>query len=350
MHEQSKLNVKALNVVIILMAIILVGWLLIIGRTLLIPLILALVIWYLLDTLAKGVQSFKLGRFGISYPVALGIAFLVMIAAIIWVINMVSANAVELAAQAEEYEENIKTKLQGLIAMISPHFDFGLDELTDLLSPQKLVTWTTGLVSSLASNLTLIIIYLLFLFIEQSVFEKKFSALFSDPDKLEKAHQIRTEIITKIRVYLSVKTLVSVMTGVLSAGLLSLIGVDFAVFWGFIIFLLNYIPTIGSLLGVVFPAILSLVQFDSSWQFFVVVAVLGSAQFSIGNILEPRLMGSSLNLSGLVIMLGLAIWGGIWGITGMILSVPITVVIMIICAQFPASRPIAVLLSGKGAV
>ena len=350
MHGQNKLNIKALNIVIFLMAIILVGWLLIIGRDLLIPLILALIVWYLLDTLAKGLQSFRLGNFGVSYPIALGCAFLVMIAAIILVINMVAANAVELAAQADDYEENIKTKLQGLIAMISPHFDFGLEQLSDLLSPQKLVSWTTGVISSLASSLTLIIIYLLFLFLEQSVFEKKFSALFGDDEKLKKAHEIRTEIMTKIRVYLSVKTLVSVMTGLLSWGLLAWIGVDFAVFWGFIIFLLNYIPTIGSLLGVVFPAILSLVQFDSSWQFFVVVAVLGSAQFSIGNILEPRLMGSSLNLSGLVIMLALAIWGGIWGITGMILSVPITVVIMIICAQFPASRPFAVLLSGKGAV
>ena len=350
MHGQNKLNIKALNIVIFLMAIILVGWLLIIGRDLLIPLILALIIWYLLDTLAKGLQSFRLGNFGVSYPIALGCAFLVMIAAIILVINMVAANAVELAVQADDYEENIKTKLQGLIAMISPHFDFGLEQLSELLSPQKLVSWTTGVISSLASSLTLIIIYLLFLFLEQSVFEKKFSALFGDDEKLKKAHEIRTEIMTKIRVYLSVKTLVSVMTGLLSWGLLAWIGVDFAVFWGFIIFLLNYIPTIGSLLGVVFPAILSLVQFDSSWQFFVVVAVLGSAQFSIGNILEPRLMGSSLNLSGLVIMLALAIWGGIWGITGMILSVPITVVIMIICAQFPASRPFAVLLSGKGAV
>ena len=350
MHGQNKLNIKALNIVIFLMAIILVGWLLIIGRDLLIPLILALIVWYLLDTLAKGLQSFRLGNFGVSYPIALGCAFLVMIAAIILVINMVAANAVELAAQADDYEENIKTKLQGLIAMISPHFDFGLEQLSELLSPQKLVSWTTGVISSLASSLTLIIIYLLFLFLEQSVFEKKFSALFGDDEKLKKAHEIRTEIMTKIRVYLSVKTLVSVMTGLLSWGLLAWIGVDFAVFWGFIIFLLNYIPTIGSLLGVVFPAILSLVQFDSSWQFFVVVAVLGSAQFSIGNILEPRLMGSSLNLSGLVIMLALAIWGGIWGITGMILSVPITVVIMIICAQFPASRPFAVLLSGKGAV
>jgi predicted PurR-regulated permease PerM len=233
---------------------------------------------------------------------------------------------------------------------VAPNSDFSLDKLNDLFNLQKLVGWTTSVISSVTSTLMLIIIYLLFLFAEQSVFDRKFAALFSSPERLSKAQAVRSEVMKKIRIYLSVKTFVSVLTGVLSAMLLALIGVDYAVFWGFIIFLLNYIPTIGSMLGVVFPAVLSLVQFDTSWQFFAVVILLGGLQFAVGNILEPRLMGSSLNLSGLVIMLALAIWGAIWGITGMILSVPIMVVILIICAQFPASRPIAVLLSSKGEV
>lgn len=350
MQAKHNLNTRAMNTVVLLIAIIAVGWLLVIGRDLLIPLVLALIIWYLLDTLANRIQQLKFGNHSLPYPVALSGAFMLMVFALLLVINMVAENATELTTQIDDYEENIKVKLKGLITMVSPYFDFGFDQVSDLLSPQKLVSWTTTLLSSLTSNLALIIIYLLFLFVEQSVFEKKFSAFFSNPEQLKKAQSIRQEVMTQIRIYLSVKTLVSVMTGVLSAGLLAIIGVDFAIFWGFIIFLLNFIPTIGSLLGVIFPAILSLVQFDTSWQFFVVIIVLGGLQFSIGNILEPRLMGSSLNLSGLVIMLALAIWGGIWGITGMILSVPLTVVIMIICSQFPTTRPIAVLLSGKGSV
>jgi predicted PurR-regulated permease PerM len=291
-----------------------------------------------------------LGSFSISYPIALGGAFLVMIALILLVVNMVAENAAELATQVEVYQQNINAKLQGLIATVAPNSDFSLDKLNDLFNLQKLVGWTTSVISSVTSTLMLIIIYLLFLFAEQSVFDRKFAALFSSPERLSKAQAVRSEVMKKIRIYLSVKTFVSVLTGVLSAMLLALIGVDYAVFWGFIIFLLNYIPTIGSMLGVVFPAVLSLVQFDTSWQFFAVVILLGGLQFAVGNILEPRLMGSSLNLSGLVIMLALAIWGAIWGITGMILSVPIMVVILIICAQFPASRPIAVLLSSKGEV
>lgn len=344
------LNVSALNAVIFLMAIMMIGWLLIIGRSLLIPLILALIIWYLLDTIARFLKSPPLGNFSIPYPIALGGAFLVMMVAIFLVANMVAENAAELATQVEVYQKNINTKLQSLMAAVAPSSEFRLDKLHDLFNLQKLVGWTTTLISSVTSTLMLIIIYLLFLFAEQAVFDKKFAALFSHPEKFSKAQAVRNEVMSRIRTYLSVKTFVSVLTGVLSALLLTLIGVDYAVFWGFIIFLLNYIPTIGSLLGVMFPAVLSLVQFNTSWQFFAVIILLGGLQFAIGNILEPRLMGKSLNLSGLVIMLALATWGAIWGITGMILSVPITVVILIICSQFESSRPIAVLLSSEGKV
>ena len=351
MHRPSEtLNISALNIASLLLATIMVGWLLIIGRNLLIPLILALILWYLLDSIAHFLQSPPIGNFSIPYPVALTGAFLIMIAMILLVVDMVAANVTELSKHTQDYQENIQTKIQGLIATVAPNSEFRLDKLNDLLNLQKLVGWTTAVIGSVTGTLMLVMIYLMFLFAEQTVFEKKFTALFKDPEKLTRAQHIRTEIMQKIRIYLSVKTLVSMMTGVLSFLLLTLIGVDYAAFWGFIIFLLNYIPTIGSMLGVVFPAVLALVQFDTSWQFFAVLVLLGGLQFMIGNIVEPRLMGSSLNLSGLVIMLALAIWGAIWGITGMILSVPITVVMLIVCAHFPASRPVAVLLSSDGKV
>ena len=120
---------------------------------------------------------------------------------------------------------------------------------------------------------------------------------------------IRREITHKVQTYLSVKTLVSALTGSVSFLILTFLGVDYAVFWEFIIFILNYIPTIGSLFGVVFPAMLALVQFETFWQFLAVVIFLGGLQFLMGSILEPRLMGSNLNLSGVVIILSLAIWG-----------------------------------------
>lgn len=349
-EHNHRFNIRAMNVAAILLITFMVGWLLIIGRDLIIPFILALMIWYVLDTIASKLQSVLHGTIDIPYWIALSGAFLVAFLCAMLIINLVAQNATDLAQQSEEYSKNIETKLSSFLGMIAPTNDFKLDKFSELVNLQKLVGWTTSLVSNLVGMLVLIIIYLLFIFLEQSVFEKKFSALFSTEEKQIRAHKIRVEIMDRIRTYLSVKTFTSLTTGVLSFLLLTLIGVDYAAFWGFIIFMLNYIPTIGSMLGVLFPAALALVQFDTSWQFFAVLALLGVVQFAIGNILEPKLMGSSLNLSGLVIMLALAVWGAIWGITGMILSVPITVVILIICAQFESSRPIAVLLSSNGKV
>ena len=126
------------------------------------------------------------------------------------------------------------------------------------------------------------------------------------------------------------------------------VGIDYAPFWALLIFMLNYIPTFGSMVGVLFPSLLALVQFDSLTNFFILVPILTAIQMLIGNVLEPKLMGNSLNLSAIVVLLSLAIWGSIWGIPGMFLSVPITVVLMIIFSNVPQTRAIAILLSSDG--
>ena len=128
------------------------------------------------------------------------------------------------------------------------------------------------------------------------------------------------------------------------------LGVPGAALWGFLAFALNYIPTIGSLLGILFPAALTLMQFGAFIPFLLVLVPLAVAQIIIGNVIEPRLMGSSLNISALVVILSLTLWGAIWGITGMFLSVPIMVVLMIVLGHFPVTRPIAILMSADGRI
>jgi len=96
--------------------------------------------------------------------------------------------------------------------------------------------------------------------------------------------------------------------------------------------------------------LLTLVQFPTLGPFIVTISVLTAVQFCIGSLLEPRLMGNRLNLSPIVILLSLGLWGSVWGIPGMFLCVPITVIIMIICSYFPTTRPLAILLSGNGKV
>ena len=152
-----------------------------------------------------------------------------------------------------------------------------------------------------------------------------------------------------MRAYFKVKITVSVITAFLSYLLMTFIGLDFAVLWAFLIFLLNFIPNIGSLIATLFPAALALIQFENTIAPFLAVLIgVGLIQVIVGNLIEPRMMGSSLNISSLVVILSLSIWGALWGITGMILCVPITVIMMIIFAEFDSTKPIAVLLSENG--
>ena len=115
-------------------------------------------------------------------------------------------------------------------------------------------------------------------------------------------------------------------------------------------FFFYYIPTVGSILAIVAPAVLTLVQFDSLTPFLVVLLVFGTIQIVTANVVEPAVMGSTLNLSPLVVILSLAVWGTMWGVVGMFLCVPIMVVGLIVLAQFEATRPLAVLMSADGRI
>src|SRR5262249_47633220 len=142
--------------------------------------------------------------------------------------------------------------------------------------------------------------------------------------------------------YLWVQTVASAITTLLTYISLRIVGLDNALFWSFLIFFLNYIPTVGSIVAVVLPTAFALVQFQTLGPIAGVAAGVGVWQFVIGNFLMPRMTGESLNLSAVVVLLALAIWGAIWGIPGAFLASPITVMLMIVLAQFPSTHWIAI--------
>ena len=142
----------------------------------------------------------------------------------------------------------------------------------------------------------------------------------------------------------------SVLTAGLSYIVLLSIGVDSALFWSALIFLLNFIPSIGSLIATVFPALFAFLQFNDVTYLLLVFGLVGAIQIIVGNIVEPKVMGKSLNLSSLVVMLALTFWGSLWGLTGAILSVPITVMLMIIFSHFDSTKFLSRILSEKGEI
>ena len=121
-----------------------------------------------------------------------------------------------------------------------------------------------------------------------------------------------------------------------------------AVLWGFIAFVLNFIPTIGSIIAVLIPVIFALIQFPFISDVFILFTFLIIIQFVLGNIVQPRMMGNKLNISQFVVILSLVIWGAMWGTIGMFLSVPLMVILLIIFSQFESTKKLAILISGDG--
>lgn len=321
-------------------------YLLVTGRELLIPFAIAVMIWYLINALSRSFQTFARAPGWL----ALTCAVLTILIALALIVEMISGNIEAVRQAAPGYQANIEKLISHAMSLggFSEKPTFG--QILDQFDMRAVIGGVAGAAANVAGNAGLILIYVIFLLSEERTFNRKLKALFPDSEREAEVHLLLADIQKRLQAYISVKTLLSVVTGLLSYIVLVAVGVDFAGFWAFLIFLLNYIPTIGSLLGVLFPALLTLIQFDTLVPFAIVAVGLGAIQFLIGNVLEPRMMGKSLNLSPLVVIISLAVWGSIWGVTGMFLCVPMTVGLMIILAEFKQTRPIAIILSADGKV
>ena len=148
--------------------------------------------------------------------------------------------------------------------------------------------------------------------------------------------------------YFNIKTIASFVTAVLSYLIMSAFGLDFAWLWAAIIFALNYIPTIGSIVSTTLPCVLGIIMFDRFSDAIFMAFILTTLQFLIGNVIEPKFQGDRLNLAPIMILLSLAIWGAIWGVVGMFLAVPIMVTINAALSQFETTKPLAMLFSSTG--
>lgn len=202
-------------------------------------------------------------------------------------------------------------------------------------------------VVSISGNLGIIIFYTLFILLEYRYLRTKVNLMIQDNLAKKKTFAVLDQIKTDVKSYFVIKASVSFFVGLFSYIIMMIFGLEFAIFFAFIIFLLNFIPNIGSIIAVLFPVLFSLVQFESFYMTSIFLALMISVQILMGNFVEPKFVGNKLNLSPLVILLSLVFWGSLWGVVGMLLSVPIMVIINIILAAIPSTRPIAILFSEK---
>lgn len=321
---------------------------LVLGKSLLLPFAVAIMIWYVIDALAASISRLHIARYQPFQRLGLLMALLVIGALFAGVVNMIGGTVEQVRIAAPGYQDNAQQILEKFSNLTGLKVAPAVQQWISQLDLGSIIGSLAAGVMVLTGNAGMVALYVVFLLLEQRFFAVKIRLLFPNSEKRQKVQKVMHQIQVQVRQYLYLKTLVSVLTGVLSYLILIWVGVDYAPFWALLLFLLNYIPTIGSLVAVALPTLLSLVQFESFTPFLILLLALGTLQIIIGNVLEPRLMGSSLNLSPLAVILALALWGQLWGIIGMFLSVPITVIIMIILSHFPQSRPVAIMLSENG--
>jgi predicted PurR-regulated permease PerM len=216
----------------------------------------------------------------------------------------------------------------------------------DYVNPETIMSLTADLLtglSSVLSDLVLILLTVAFILLEVSSFPLKLRAVLGDPK--QKFPQF-TKFADDMKHYMIIKTIISLATGILIAFWLFILGVDYPILWGFLAFLLNYIPNIGSIVSAIPVVILTVIQlgFGSA---LLVAAGYTAVNFVIGNVVEPRLMGRKLGLSTLVVFLSLIFWGGVLGFVGAILSIPLTMTLKFAFESNERTSWIAVLLGSE---
>lgn len=330
----------------ILVVIIVAG--LVYGKSFLIPLIFAFIFWILIRRMKEILNKISMIDNYVPNWIKNVLLTVVIFSLIYFIGSIISSNSNRMIGRYDVYQKNFTS----LVFKINHTFGIELDVFLEKTDVRKLLSnlvqpIVTGL-TSMVGNIFLVLIYMLFLFLEETNFNSKLRLVFNTEAKHQNISVILRELEHSISNYLGVKTFVSFITGAVSAIALSIIGVDAPVFWGLIIFLLNYVPTVGSLIATLFPVTFCLLQFPEITPAILTLVIVGTIQVIVGNVLEPKLVGNSMNLSALVTILALSLWGVIWGVTGMILSVPITVIMVIIFSKFEQTKSIAIMLSDKG--
>ncbi|MCQ8184072.1 AI-2E family transporter [Parvularcula maris] len=337
---------------------VLIGFILWIGQGVLIPLVIAAFLSFLIVTVKRGIDRAPgVGKRlpeAVSFALSFGVIVLIMFLLAAIIRNNIEA----VVAAAPSYSARL-IEIWRELTSFTGSLPFGADIQAGLANLENnLVEMIGGYAGDVATiargvvgGLITVLLYTVFILAERGRVLNKIVKIAGPHGAEHVVSEVIEDIQVLVRTYISVKTLTSLTVAAISFVIMALLEIDFAGFWALLIFALNFIPVIGSIIAVLLPTFLALVQPGGGLGLFILTGVLlTAAEQLVGTLIEPRMMGRSLNLSPLVILISLAAWGSLWGIAGAFLCVPMTVALMIILAQFESTRPVAVLLSDNGEV
>jgi AI-2 transport protein TqsA len=334
--EQAK---TAGNAIIVIAAIVIILGALKMASVIVVPFLLAGFIATIISPLYSGL---------IKKRVPTVVALLMVVGGLVIVFSLlgvlVGSSVQSFSGNIPLYEEKLHVQLSSITEMLGRH---GLikGDLTSIFDPTRLMQYSATVLKGAGSVLTnsfMILLIIVFILLESTQFAKKLDYADGERGTMKYVN----EILTKIKHYMALKAVISLATGIVVTVALMVIGLDYAVLWGLVAFLFNFIPNIGSILAAVPAVLLAFVQLGTFGMFevgFVYLAV----NIVIGSIMEPRLMGQGLGISTLVVFLSLIFWGWLFGPIGMLLSIPLTIMIKIMLNSSAKTRWLAILIGNE---
>ncbi len=343
-YEAARLQTGAL--VIIAFAVVL--FLLVQARFILISLATAIILFSLTSDVINFIARLRVGPFRIPSAVA-SIAAMVLIAtALITLTSILLAQVNTVLVTTLSYTERAPSAVASLFGFLGPDSQMAILNALQSIDVSSYLRSAAGQASGMTQATVLVILFVGFLFAERIWFQTKLQNFVGDEAQAARVGKIIQSIIHRVNYYLLVKTVISAITGAMIYVLATTFGLELATSIGIITFVLNFIPNIGSIVATALIALVTHVQLGDAATTLAIFAIAGVIQFVNGSIIDPMLMGRALRLSSFGIILSLAFWGAVWGVPGMFLSVPIMVMLLVVCSHVPDLRPFAILLSREG--
>lgn len=325
---------KASTICLTIIAAGIVTAFLVYTKSLMIPLVISI----LLYTILAQMTLYMKHKFSFPSWLAMTVSILLCVALFVGVIWFTANSVGTFLKGAEVYRQNLIDTINDIAARLQQYgITFDQKFIENYLRELPLFNWLKnfgGKVFNIVSDATLVVLFMTFF-----LFGSKKTPPITNP--------AIKEMLANVSVYLSVKLIASLATGFIAAGILFGFQVKLAALFALFVFLLNFIPSVGSIIAVLLPAPVLFLQYGLGPQFFLVIGLLIATEFTIGNLLEPRFLGEGMDLHPAVVVGGLIFWTLVWGVPGAFLSVPITASIKIVLSKIKHTRPMAEFLAGR---
>ncbi|MDR0321466.1 MAG: AI-2E family transporter [Treponema sp.] len=342
---------RAVFFLMVFISIIVAGAVLKIAASVILPFTIAALLAFVLFPLTKVLDKIKCPRF---ISILLVVVIIVTGMCLFGTVLFTSGKMV--VAKQEQYEDRFKEVYTWAAKLFDLPNDEALTTWENLWDQEAIRKWIRDSTISVSNNVLkfitsaiLAIFFVVFLLVETGYFREKLEIAFEN--RRERIERMGNDIISQITKYLAAKFLISLVNGVIFAVIFSFIGLEFAIVWGVIQFMLNFIPTLGSIVAGTAMSVFALVQFwPNPGPVILVVVIVLAVNMILGNIIDPKIIGDNVGISPLMIIISLTIWGWIWGFAGMVLAVPMTVIIKIVCENIPIMEPVSILIGSRKAV